>query len=60
MLRPFAAVVLPGCDARLGAWPVPEGLLPREAASAGRHRLAGGAAAARAARLSPSCCASRR
>ena len=33
MLRPFAAVVLPGCDARLGAWPVPEGLLPREAAA---------------------------
>jgi len=35
MLRPFAAVVLPGCDARLGAWPMPEGLLPREAAAAG-------------------------
>jgi len=33
MLRPFAAVVLPGCDARLGAWPMPEGLLPREAAA---------------------------
>ena len=33
ILRPFAAVVLPGCDARLGAWPVPESLLPREAAA---------------------------
>jgi ATP-dependent helicase/nuclease subunit B len=33
MLRPFAAVVLPGCDARLGGWPMPEGLLPRAAAA---------------------------
>lgn len=34
MLRPFAAAVLPGADARLGAWPMPEGLLPRRAADA--------------------------
>jgi ATP-dependent helicase/nuclease subunit B len=33
MLRPFAAVVLPGCDARPAPGPCPEGLLPREAAA---------------------------
>ena len=33
MLRPFAAAVLPGCDARLGAWPLPDSLLPRDAAA---------------------------
>ena len=29
MLRPFAAAVLPGCDARLGALPMPDTLIPR-------------------------------
>ena len=57
MLRPFAAVVLPGATRRLGAWPVPDALAAARGRRAGRlptpaeRRGASGSP-------SPSCCAS--